>query len=185
MNNFKAKWNLKFSQRENELLQPDKFLLENLSLLQKHKLADIACGDGRNAIFLAERGFEVSCFDFSEVALQRLDSFAFEKGIKIEAMVCDLETYNFEGFEDQFNSVLVSHFLLRGRFFENLKRILKVGGTLVYSTFNLKQCESTGFCKDFCLQENEILEAFCEFELIKFEQVQNEIFLDNYILRKN
>ncbi len=184
MNKLKAKWNLKFSERENELLQPDKFLIENLNLLQKGKLADVACGDGRNAIFLAEQDFEVTCFDFSEVAFQRLDSFTFEKKIKIETRLCDLETYNFEGFENHFDSVLVSHFLLRGEFFANLKKILKVGGTLVYSTFNLKQHEATGFRKEFCLQENEIREAFSDFELVKFQQTENEVFLDNYILRK-
>lgn len=184
MNKQKAKWNLKFSERENELLKPDKFLTENLALLKKGKLADVACGDGRNAVYLAENGFDVSCFDFSEVAFQKLNTFTFEKKIKIETTLCDLETYNFEGFENCFDSVLVSHFLLQGKFFENLKKILKVGGTLVYSTFNLKQHEATGFRKEFCLQENEILEAFNDFELVKFEQTENEVFLDNYILRK-
>lgn len=184
MNKQKAKWNLKFSERENELLAPDNFLTENLSFLQKGKIADIACGDGRNAIYLAEKGFEVFGFDFSEVAFQRLGSFTFEKKIKLETILCDLETYDFEGFENFFDSILVSHFLLRGKFFEKLKRILKVGGTFLYSTFNLKQHEATCFRKEFCLQENEILEEFSDFELVKFEKTENEIFLDNYILRK-
>lgn len=180
----RAKWDRKFSQKEAVLGLPDKFLVKNLHLLKTGKLADIACGDGRNAIFLAKNGFEVTGFDFSDFGLMRLRNFEKVESVKIKTVSCNLEDYGFANFQNYFDTVLVSHFLLRGDFFERISGILKPDGTLVYTTFNLKQHENFGFNKDFCLQENELLAVFKGFDLIKFEKEEGENFLDSCVFRK-
>lgn len=57
---------------------------------------DLACGLGRHAIALAERGWQVTAVDSSEVAIGRLRNSARSRGLCIEARVRDLESSDFE-----------------------------------------------------------------------------------------
>ncbi len=52
-------------------LGPNQFVAEQLDGLQPGRAVDLACGEGRNAIWLAERGWQVTALDFSEVAVER------------------------------------------------------------------------------------------------------------------
>ena len=53
---------------------------------------DVACGAGRNALFLAGAGFEVTAIDISEEALARARQSARERGLKINWICADLES---------------------------------------------------------------------------------------------
>ena len=64
----RSEWNTFFEKRETKL-SPEKFLVSNWEMLNGPLILDIACGDGRNAIFLADRNFEITAVDFSDVAL--------------------------------------------------------------------------------------------------------------------
>jgi len=55
----------------------------------------ICDGEGRNSIYLARKGFEVTAMDFSEVGMTKLTSWATEENLPIEAIVCDLATFEF------------------------------------------------------------------------------------------
>lgn len=65
-------WDDKFSGRSDEPLSPEKSLIENIAYFKKGSALDVACGDGRNTLFLLENGFEVTAIDFSSKALERL-----------------------------------------------------------------------------------------------------------------
>ncbi|MBI5747375.1 MAG: methyltransferase domain-containing protein [Nitrospirae bacterium] len=61
--------------------EPSRLLAQLLTLLPKGRALDIACGEGRNAIFLAKSGYEVDAVDISSVALERVESHPpFPKG---------------------------------------------------------------------------------------------------------
>src|SRR5678810_1193749 len=62
------------------------------ALLKPGKALDIACGTGRNAIFLAERGWQVDAIDISPVALTKLDAAAKSENLSIAAGQADLQT---------------------------------------------------------------------------------------------
>jgi len=53
----------------------------------------LAEGEGRNAVYLAQQGYEVTAIDSSEVGLQKAQKLANEKGVKIETIVEDLAHY--------------------------------------------------------------------------------------------
>lgn len=55
---------------------------------------DIACGDGRNAIFLAKQGFDVTIVDYSDVAIGRAEIFAEKSGVEVDFIYTDLEKYD-------------------------------------------------------------------------------------------
>lgn len=57
---------------------------------------DAGCGEGRNALFLAERGFEVRAFDVSEAGIGKLRRRAEERGLEIDAGVGGLDSLDFD-----------------------------------------------------------------------------------------
>ena len=65
-------WDENFENRGEKLLDPENSLVENLAYFKKGSVLDVACGDGRNTIFLIINGFEVTGIDFSDKALDKI-----------------------------------------------------------------------------------------------------------------
>lgn len=70
---------------------PTALLAEWLPRLPRGRALDVACGAGRNALFLAAQGFRVSAVDISAVALERGRRAAAERGLEIEWLCADLD----------------------------------------------------------------------------------------------
>ncbi len=71
--------------------EPAQFLVENVELLPKGRVLDVAMGSGRNAIYLARLGFEVEGVDMSPEAVNTALESAEKVGVTIRAQVADLE----------------------------------------------------------------------------------------------
>ncbi|MFL2546110.1 MAG: methyltransferase domain-containing protein [Candidatus Rariloculaceae bacterium] len=71
---------------------PSEFLVEWLPRLPKGRALDVACGIGRNALYLAEAGYAVDAIDISSVALQRLQDSVQARGLTINCTEVDLES---------------------------------------------------------------------------------------------
>ena len=70
------------------------------SNVESHALApgralDIGCGPGRNALYLASLGFEVSAFDLSPAAIEELRALCIEHRLSVEADVADMMSYRY------------------------------------------------------------------------------------------
>lgn len=74
-----------------ERRHPTELLSRFAGQLKRGRALDVACGAGRNALFLAEAGFEVDAIDISEAGLERLRSEAAGSGLGIRALAADLE----------------------------------------------------------------------------------------------
>lgn len=57
---------------------------------------DVGCGDGRNALYLAERGFVVRAFDHSENAIDKLERAARARNLTVEAWLDDVASFVFD-----------------------------------------------------------------------------------------
>lgn len=88
---------------------------------------DIACGNGRNAKFLAHMGFSVLGVDISQVALDSLTNTEC-----IQTLCADLDYFDIK--EASYDVVLNFYFLDR-RLFEGIKNGLKSGGIVIFETF--------------------------------------------------
>ncbi len=62
-------------------VEPNQFVAAELAGLTPGRAVDLACGEGRNAIWLADRGWTVTGIDFSEVAVDRARSRAADRDI--------------------------------------------------------------------------------------------------------
>jgi 2-polyprenyl-3-methyl-5-hydroxy-6-metoxy-1,4-benzoquinol methylase len=74
---------------------PNTFLKANVGRLPHGKILSIAEGEGRNAVFLAGAGYDVTAVDSSEVGLAKARKLATEHNVTITTECADLSTFNF------------------------------------------------------------------------------------------
>jgi SAM-dependent methyltransferase len=75
---------------------PNEFLANAVGKIPKGKVLCVAEGEGRNAVFLAEHGYEVVAVDSSTVGLEKARQLAKERGVSIQTIVCDLAHFDIE-----------------------------------------------------------------------------------------
>ena len=69
---------------------PNLFVVEETESLTPGRVLDLAGGEGRNAIWLAARGWDAELVEFSDVALQRGRALAAERGVTIATTLADV-----------------------------------------------------------------------------------------------
>lgn len=103
----------------------------------------VADGEGRNSVFLAERGMAVTSFDLSRTAIERTNSLAATAGVKVDAHVSEWSGWDWS---EQFDLV-VAIFVqftgadLRPQQFADLRAAVRPGGRLLVHGFTPKQLE--------------------------------------------
>jgi len=89
-----AGWDRRYEGRELVwTAEPNRFLVAEAEALAPGRVIDLACGEGRNAIWLAERGWQVVGADFSEVGLRKARELANRRGVNVEWVAADLLDY--------------------------------------------------------------------------------------------
>ena len=73
--------------------EPNRFLVAEAADLAAGRALDLACGEGRNAVWLAERGWEVTGVDFSAVGLDKAQALAEQRGVLVHLLLEDLCEY--------------------------------------------------------------------------------------------
>lgn len=73
---------------------PNRFLVEATADLEPGTAVDVACGEGRNAIWLAERGWQATGVDFSPVALAKAGRLAESRGVHVEWVEADIRKWS-------------------------------------------------------------------------------------------
>ena len=104
-------------------------------LLGAGKALDLAGGTGRHAIFLAERGWNVTLLDVSDVGLDRARAEAAKRGLSLELRNEDATVASMG--REQFDLILVFFFLQR-ELFPAIYSALRPGGLLIYRTYTVE-----------------------------------------------
>ncbi|GIU87432.1 MAG: hypothetical protein KatS3mg009_1947 [Acidimicrobiia bacterium] len=74
-------------------LEPNRFVAAECADLPPGRALDLACGEGRNAVWLAARGWRVTGVDFSPVAIDKARRLARDQGVDADFLVADLRGY--------------------------------------------------------------------------------------------
>jgi tellurite methyltransferase len=165
------RWNDRFGRKEFAFgKEPNPFLKKHVRLLPKGKALDIASGEGRNAVFLAQHGFEVDAVDISEKGLKKAQKLARENGVKINTFLIDLDQYQIE--KEQYD-LIANFYFLRRRLIPRIKKGLKNGGRVIFETYLLEhRTLGTGGPKQakYFLKPNELLGLFKDFRILFYRE---------------
>jgi 2-polyprenyl-3-methyl-5-hydroxy-6-metoxy-1,4-benzoquinol methylase len=114
--------------------KPSTFLLREIETLQRlspgNRALDIACGEGRNSIYLAQHGFLVTALDISDIGIVKAFQRAEEERVQIDFQRVDLDEYKFT---DQFDLIIIFNFLQR-ELIPKASQALSPGGLLIIDT---------------------------------------------------
>jgi 2-polyprenyl-3-methyl-5-hydroxy-6-metoxy-1,4-benzoquinol methylase len=129
---------------------------------------DIACGKGRNALFLAQQGFDVTAIDISPIALEVARRRAERMSLSISWQRADLEKIQLE--EGCYDLVADFNYLQRS-LFPRITKSLRPGGAVVFETFLIDQ-QTIGQPKnpDYLLGHNELLNAFRDLRVLWYRE---------------
>jgi tellurite methyltransferase len=165
-------WDDKFANRSDNPLSPEQSLVENVIYFKKGSVLDIACGDGRNALFLLKNGFNVTGVDFSNEALKRLSRFAKRNSYLVNTKQIDLSRTNSLNDIGTFDNILINHYRLSKDQFKNIENNLIEGGILFVCGFGHKHRVDSKIRKEDLIQPNDFEYIRKSFDLIKY--VENE-----------
>ena len=143
-------------------------LLSDSWPIPRGRALDIATGKGRNAIFLAEHGFDVVAIDVSPVALDEARQRAAGKSLSISWQQADLERIELP--EATYDLVVDFNYLQRS-LIPQIKAALKPGGHVIFETYLIGQ-EILGHPKNpaYLLRHNELLELFRDFRVLCYRE---------------
>jgi SAM-dependent methyltransferase len=118
---------------------PTRWLVEHAEILPSAGDAlDVASGSGRNAVWLAQRGFETLAVDRDATAIASIRQKALRAGLPLHAEIVDLEARTVSLGRAAYDVIVVVHYLHRP-LFAALKAALRHDGVLVYETFTRAQ----------------------------------------------
>ena len=161
----KEKWDHKYETPEYITgKEPVEWLKGHSGLLRgKGSALDIASGEGRNAVFAAEKGYQTLAVDISATGIEKARDLADEKGVTIETCVVDLDSWEIK--QNAFDLILCFNFLDR-QIFPVIKNALKPGGLIFYETFTVDYLKYSSFKREWVLENNELLDAFSDLRIL-------------------
>ena len=118
-------WNDRYRNREELDDAPAQLLIDAAAALKPGRALDLACGAGRNALWLQEHGWEVVAIDGAEEAIRIV------RAKDIDARLQDLEDGTPLPFGDESFDLVAILFYLHRPLFAEAKRVLRRGGTIV------------------------------------------------------
>ena len=175
-----VEWYLEFYCKEEDYF-PKKYnsnpvhseVLEAMQTVQPCKALDLGCGQGRNALFLAQHGFDVTAVDQNELSLEILQSIVEQEDLEMSVGVYDIHSASIGQTYDFIVSTVVLMFLQADRIpaiIKNMQEQTSVGG------YNLIVCAmdtddypcSVNF--PFTFKEGELADYYQDWELIKYNE---------------
>lgn len=151
-------WNARFKDRELNVMIHEKCLEDDIRYFpKKGKILDIACGDGRNAIYLARLGYEVLAVDFCEEALKRLSYFAKKESLEIETKLVDLSKDNSFTNLNKFEVIIMNHYRLKPQLYINLANNINKGGILWINGFSEVPNDNPNITESDILKESDFI----------------------------
>lgn len=134
----RERWNTSWQQRAEER-EPAAFLTRRAHLLpDRGRVLDVAGGDGRNAVWLAQHGLEVTLVDVSDVAVDRAAARAAAAGVSIEAIRRDVERRGLP--PGPWDVIVITYFLDRA-VLRQAPGLLAVDGLLLFAHPTVRNLE--------------------------------------------
>ncbi|MGG1650068.1 methyltransferase domain-containing protein [Paenibacillus sp. NRS-1780] len=121
--------------------EPNKVCYQVLQFMppNKHiKLLDIGCGEGKDAVFFARNGYDVTAFDVSDAGIEKTKRLAEKIGVHVNVFKADILDYRLDTHFDVIFSSGVLHYIkpeFRNEIFENYKQYTNPNGMHIFNVF--------------------------------------------------
>ena len=183
MSDSRDKWNRKYRLRTGAPKGPDPFLVEARRWLRPGSVLDLACGDGRNSLYLATRGFAVTGIDIAEAGLERLQDAAEAHALVITTLQADLEAPDLVPDWGLFDNVVLFNYKPSERLLASVYSLVRAEGTFVFCTFNQKNRDP--FNPAFLLKPAAYSAGIAHFDLVHHAEPSIDgKFRDGYVFCK-
>lgn len=149
------------------------------TIVKPGKTLDLGCGNGRNSLYLAANGYDVTAWDKNPMSIQNLQSIREAEGLEnLQAAITDLNTLSFDGEYDFILSTVVMMFLEANtipRLIDNMQRSTKPGGyNLIVAAMDTDDFPCTvGF--PFAFKKGELKNYYKGWDLLKYNEDVGEL----------
>jgi SAM-dependent methyltransferase len=152
--------------------EPNALVVAAVEGLPAGSALDVAMGQGRNALFLASTGWNVTGIDVSRVGVETAVIQARASGVDLEGFVTDHESFDFgEGRWDLMVFCYAPVGVARSEMAERIGRGLKPGGRVVVESFASPSSQIRRRPVD--IDPDDLREAFDRLDLLRFEEVED------------
>ncbi len=142
--------------------EPSRILVEAIEGLSPGAALDVGMGQGRNSIYLARKGWEVTGFDVAEVGLKKAESEATKLGLKVTAIHAADEEFDFG--TNRWDLITIIYALEKRSVFR-ARQALKPGGIVVIeASLNPPGGYPFGY------ESGELLRIFEGFRILRYEE---------------
>ena len=150
-----------FSEPHKFTTTPNALLVEAVKNRPAGKALDVAMGQGRNSIYLAQKGWDVTGFDVSKVGLAEARRLATASGVEIHTTLASDEEFDFG--VDQWDLIAILY-PIEKRSVYRVRKALKPGGIVVVECSHKEASNAP-----FEFETNELLKIFDGFRILKYE----------------
>lgn len=182
-------WNERFSGKEYVYgINPNKYLKSKLGVVEPGTALFVAEGEGRNAVFAARKGFDVTAVDWSEVALKKAKNLSMAAKVEIDFRQGDFGEMKFE---EPFDLMVMifAHFPadLKEKYYSKISENVKPGGYIIFECFSDKhlpykekypQIGGPGDI-EMLFSEEEVKRYFSDFEFIDYHYDESPLYEGN------
>jgi SAM-dependent methyltransferase len=163
------RWNRYYKPQNNEKLQmPNKFLTETVKNLRGKKALDVGMGQGRNAIFLAHQGWEVTGVEISAEGIAKAQQQATQNNLQINTIFANYEQFDFG--KNTWDLIVLIYVPLRN-ISEKVIAGLSRQGSLVVETFLAEDQKVEVIGDKVTLEKDELSEMFSSLNTYHYEEV--------------
>lgn len=145
---------------------PNEFLVRMVAGRSVGRALDVGMGQGRNAIWLAQQGWDVTGFDPADRAVALAHELAVKAGVSIKTEIVGSEKFDWGS--ERWDLIVLSYVQVRP-FVETILASLKPGGLVVLEAFHDDATKKASIGRGVVWDSNELLERFGDFRILHYE----------------
>lgn len=142
--------------------EPNKLLADAVKGRKPGRALDVAMGQGRNSVFLAREGWDVTGFDVSEAGIRKAQQLAGLRSVKMTTVLASDEDFQFG--EAQWDLITLIY-VIEKRSVHRVRRALKPGGLVV-----IEAGHKSASGAPFEYESKELLRIFEGFRILRYEE---------------